>query len=225
MIDSPAQRDLSHYWDDRYEQAGETNVSWFQPCPGVSLELIEAAGIERATPVIDVGGGGSRLVDHLLARGFTDVTVLDVSNIALEISRRRLHESEQAHWVQADVLTWRPDRRWDLWHDRAVFHFLANPADRDVYLDRLATGLRAGGTFIIGTFAADGPDRCSGLPVCRYDPTTLADTIVAAIPTAAVRTSRREIHTTPNGTHQPFTWITGVVDGGDVSGLSSDSHR
>src|SRR5690606_13428112 len=99
-----------------------------------------------------------------------------VSEVALEVSRRRLDEPERVHWVHADVLTWRPDRRWGLWHDRAVFHFLTEPADRAAYVDRLVSGLRPGGTFVIGTFAADGPEQCSGLPVCRYDSVTLAET-------------------------------------------------
>jgi len=207
----PVPRDPAHHWDDRYRQFGETDVSWFQPHPDVALELIEAAGIEPSTPVIDVGGGGSRLVDHLLARGFDDVTVLDVSRTALQLTRQRLDEPERVSWILADLRSWQPQRRWGLWHDRAVFHFFTHQADRTIYLDRLSKGLAPGGTFIIGTFAPDGPDHCSGLEVSRYDPDALADTILAALPKATIGAARCETHTTPTGARQPFTWLTGTV--------------
>jgi len=213
MNDPPAPHDRSSYWDDRYQQVGDTDVSWFQRHPIVSLDLIAAASIEPSTPVIDVGGGGARLVDHLLARGFTDITVLDVSGTALDRSRQRLAGPDAVNWLRADVLTWQPTRQWGLWHDRAVFHFLTEQIEQADYLDRLRNALCPGGTFVIGTFAVDGPDRCSGLPVCRYDAISLGGAIVSAIPTATIGTACREVHTTPNGSQQPFTWVTGHIAG------------
>ena len=132
--------DPARYWDDRYERVGDVQVSWFQARPETSLDLIDALGVDPSTPVIDVGGGNSRLVDELARRGFDDVTVLDVSATALCISQRRLGDTDVVTWLRADVVTWRPERRWGLWHDRAVFHFLTDPADRATYLGNLAAG-------------------------------------------------------------------------------------
>ena len=174
--------DPARHWDDRYERIGDLHVSWFQARPDTSLELIDSLSIDPSTPVLDVGGGNARLVDELVARGFQDVTVLDVSAHALRLSRRRLDTPDVVTWLHADVLTWRPQRRWGLWHDRAVFHFFTDPADRATYLGNLDRALQPGGSFVIGTFAPDGPDRCSGLPVRRYDRTALGDEVLAALP-------------------------------------------
>lgn len=211
MTADTAPQDRARYWDDRYEQLGDEHVSWHQARPNVSLELIDALGLDPSAGVIDVGGGSSRLVDQLLARGFTDLTVLDVSPAALDIARRRLANPPGVSWLSTDVLTWTPTRRWDLWHDRAVFHFLTDPAGRTTYLHRLAHALTPTGVFIIGTFANDGPDHCSGLQVSRYNKGELGDTILAAIPTATITATRDESHTTPTGTTQPFTWIAGTT--------------
>ena len=203
--------DPARHWDDRYERIGDLHVSWFQARPDTSLELIDFLSIDPSTPVLDVGGGNARLVDELVARGFQDVTVLDVSAHALRLSRRRLDTPDVVTWLHADVLTWRPQRRWGLWHDRAVFHFFTEPADRATYLGNLDRALQPGGSFVIGTFAPDGPDRCSGLPVRRYDRTALGDEVLAALPAAAVSAGRDESHLTPLGATQPFTWIAGTV--------------
>jgi trans-aconitate methyltransferase len=177
----------------------------------VSLELIDQLGIDPTTAVIDIGGGSAPLVDELLARGFADVTVLDVSAAALDVARRRLGDAPAVTWVHTDLLTWTPTRRWALWHDRAVFHFLTEPADRHDYLRRLADALTSDGAFIVATFAPHGPDQCSGLPVSRYDAESLGDTITAAIPRATIVATRDEDHTTPAGATQPFTWIAGIL--------------
>jgi trans-aconitate methyltransferase len=205
----PASR--GRHWDDRYERFGAEHVGWFQARPEMSLDLIDELGIDPSTPVIDIGGGASSLVDELLARGFGDVTVLDASGAALEIARRRLTNPDDVIWLRTDVLSWTPTRRWGLWHDRAVFHFLTEPADRADYLHRLAEGLAPTGAFIIATFAPEGPDRCSGLPVCRYDAETLNETITAAVLGATIVATRAELHITPSGTTQPFTWTAGTV--------------
>ena len=203
--------DPARHWDDRYQRIGDLHVSWFQARPDTSLELIDYLGIDPSTPVLDVGGGNARLVDELVARGFQDVTVLDVSAHALRLSRRRLDTPDVVTWLHADVLTWRPQRRWGLWHDRAVFHFFTDPADRATYLENLDRALQPGGSFVIGTFAPDGPDRCSGLPVRCYDRTALGDEVLAALPAAAVSAWRDETHLTPLGATQPFTWIAGTL--------------
>ncbi len=213
MTAGTAPHDRARYWDERYEQIGDEQVSWHQARPNVSLELIDALGVDPSAAVIDVGGGSSRLVDELIDRGFTDVTVLDVSPAALDLARRRLDDPAIVTWVATDIFTWTPTRRWGLWHDRAVFHFITDPADRTTYLRRLAHALAPTGLFIIGTFASDGPDHCSGLPVSRYDKDELGDTILAAIPTATIAATHDETHTTPSGTTQPFTWIAGTTSG------------
>ena len=137
MMPPPIPHDPARHWDDRYECFGDVNVSWFQARPDTSLELIDALGVRPSAPVVDVGGGNSRLVDELVARGFEDVTVLDVSATALRLARRRVGDPDVVTWLRADILTWRPPRRWGLWHDRAVFHFLTEPADRATYLGNL----------------------------------------------------------------------------------------
>ncbi len=205
----PEQRGV--YWDDRYERIGSKQVSWYQRRPQMSLELIDALQVGALTAVLDVGGGSSTLVDELLRRDFSDITVLDVSVSALNTARRRLGDPDKVTWLHADLLTWEPARDWDLWHDRALFHFLTSSEDQTVYLQRLHGALRPGGIFIIGTFAADGPDHCSGLPVERYDSPGLIDRVNATLHGVRMVEQRREIHTTPNGVSQPFTWIAGTT--------------
>jgi SAM-dependent methyltransferase len=197
-------RDDRRHWEDMYAEQATDEVSWYQAAPTVSLELIASAGAGPSTSVIDVGGGASVLADALVGRGFTDVTVLDVAPGALAAARTRLgSRAGVVDWVEADLLRWAPGRRYDLWHDRAVFHFLTDRTDRDRYRDTLRAALAPGGAVIVGTFAADGPDHCSGLPTSRYDATGLA----AEFPGLSLATSRREEHRTPWGAVQPFTWV------------------
>jgi trans-aconitate methyltransferase len=192
----------ARYWDDVYDRVGVDRVSWFQADAAVSVSMIASAGPVRS--VVDIGGGASVLVDELLASGIEDVTVLDLSIHALRAGEQRLGPAGGAvHWISQDVRTWVPDRRYDLWHDRAVFHFLTEPADRDGYRAALRRALNPGGHVVIGTFAADGPTHCSGLPVARYDPATLA----AQFPGLRVVDTRRVEHVTPSGVTQPFTWL------------------
>src|SRR5579872_1306661 len=158
------------HWERVYSTKREREVSWFEENPAPSLDLIALAGARRQSAIIDIGGGASRLVDRLIVQGYEDLTVLDVSAAALAVAKARIGEkADRVHWLVADVTTWAPSRVYDLWHDRAAFHFLTDPADRAAYVARLRRALRPGGCAIIGGFAPDGPERCSGLPVARYD--------------------------------------------------------
>lgn len=190
------------HWENVYTTRGEREVSWFQERPALSLELIHAAGTTPHSSVIDVGGGASRLVDALLADGFEAVTVLDISELALAAAKGRLgNKASGATWIIADIATWEPPRQYDLWHDRAVLHFLTEEADRAAYVARLKKALRRGGHAIIGTFALDGPERCSGLPVVRYDAKSLAALLG---PEFELLDTRRQDHHTPMGGVQRF---------------------
>ncbi|MDZ7677336.1 MAG: class I SAM-dependent methyltransferase [Acidimicrobiales bacterium] len=205
MTDTPSNPDQRQsHWDHRYVEVGAEDVSWYEPEPTTSLELLDQVGVTDADSVIDVGGGASRLVDALAARGHTDLTVLDVSQAALDLARQRLGDDAPVTWVHADLLTWTPERTWAVWHDRAVFHFLTDPADRATYRNLLQRSITPGGLVVVGTFAADGPEWCSGLPVERYDPDHLASELGDQLRlVAATRTE----HHTPSGATQPFTWV------------------
>ena len=145
------------HWENVYSTRGEREVSWFQERPALSLELIRAAGATARSFVIDIGGGASRLVDALVAEGFDSVAVLDLSEAALAATKARLGDkAAKVTWIVADVTTWEPSQRYDVWHDRAALHFLTDAADRAAYVARLARALRPGGHAIIGTFALDG---------------------------------------------------------------------
>ena len=171
----------------------------------MSLEMIGLTGIGPQEAVLDVGGGTSPLAGALLARGFADVTVLDLSEVALQTSRARLGPADaRVRWVHADILDWIPDRTYGLWHDRAVFHFLVDAEDRERYVTTARSAVRPGGSVVVGTFAEDGPATCSGLPVARYDTQALADAFGAGF---ALVGSRRHEHRTPGGSVQPFTWV------------------
>ena len=191
------------YWEKVYQTRGENEVSWFQESPSISLELIRTTGVATNAAIIDIGGGASRLVDGLLDQGFAAVTVLDLSEKALETSKARLGESSAANvkWIAADVTKWEPVQKYDVWHDRAAFHFLSDPADRAAYADRILRAVRPGGYVIIGTFALDGPERCSGLPVVRYDSAAISKVLGPAFNLVE---SRTDAHKTPGGTIQRF---------------------
>ena len=190
------------HWENVYRTKGERDVSWFQETPAVSLALIAAASATRESAIIDIGGGASRLVDALLDEGYADVTILDVSEAALAAAKARLgNAAARAGWIVSDVTAWKPPRRYDLWHDRAAFHFLTDAADRRAYVDCLTQALRPGGHAIIATFALDGPERCSGLPVVRYDATSLGHALGSDFDLIE---TRRHDHATPMGSTQRF---------------------
>lgn len=205
MVDEAGPARARH-WNEAYAARGATGASWFQPVPTVSLALIEALGVETDARVVDVGGGASRLADELVARGFRDVTVLDVAETSLETVRDRLPSEAPVTLLVADALAWEPESRYDLWHDRAVFHFLVRDDERVSYLESMRAAIEPGGAAILGTFAADGPETCSGLPVRRH---SVADLTAALGDAFELVEARREEHVTPRGTVQPFTWVAG----------------
>ena len=190
------------HWENVYTTKGENEVSWFQQDPAPSFELIIQAGATHGSAIIDIGGGASRLVDHLVEQGFEDVTVLDLSGAALEAARRRLaSRANRVHWVVADATAWEPAKAYDIWHDRAAFHFLTEEKDRAAYIARLTRGVRPGGHAIIATFALDGPEKCSGLPVARYDSASLGQALGSKFHLVH---ARRHEHATPWGSQQMF---------------------
>jgi len=194
--------DRTSHWEKVYTTKAEDEVSWFQENPTTSLRLIRNAGASSDSRVIDIGGGASRLVDALLEQGFRALTVLDISASALETARTRLGTAgSKVEWIVADATKWTPERSYDLWHDRAAFHFLTEPADRNAYINRLRLAVAPGGQVIIGTFALDGPEKCSGLPVQRYDSRSLAEVLGPAFELAD---GHAELHRTPWGSIQPF---------------------
>lgn len=194
--------DRHAHWQNVYATKAEKEVSWFQENPAPSLDLIAATGISTEAAIIDVGGGASRLVDRLIEKGFRRLAVLDLSRNSLEAAKKRLgRPGEAVDWIEADVTRWKPSTTYDLWHDRAAFHFLTERTDRDAYVGCLVKAVRPGGHVIIATFAQDGPERCSGLPVVRYDPDELASTLGPAF---KLVDSRRHDHTTPGGNTQRF---------------------
>lgn len=176
--------------------------SWFAPTPATSLSLIDAAGIGPRARVIDVGGGTSRLVDELSARGFEHVTLLDIAPTALEEAQSRLGDAPVTY-LEGDVTQVELAGPFDLWHDRAVFHFLTEPGDRAAYVRTLCSALAPDGHVIIATFALDGPTTCSGLPVVRYDPPTLLRELGEGF---SLADTRREAHVTPAGKTQQFVY-------------------
>src|SRR5215510_686074 len=194
--------DRQAHWDSVYRAKREDEVSWFQASPTLSLDLIHATGVERSAPIIDVGGGASRLVDALSAEGFANLTVLDVSEAATEKTKVRLGaRATGVTWIVADVTTWEPARTYDVWHDRAAFHFLTAPDDRVAYARRTLRAVRPGGHVIIGTFALDGPERCSGLPVVRHDAKSIGHVLG---PSFELIETRHHEHQTPMGGNQKF---------------------
>jgi ubiquinone/menaquinone biosynthesis C-methylase UbiE len=197
----PPQRDRQRHWQSTHAKKGEREHSWFQESAQPSLALIEEFGTPSSA-VIDIGGGTSRLAGALLECGFQDVTVLDLSSAALATAQKRIGDAaRRIHWVVADVTEWEPPRAYDVWHDRATFHFLITESERAAYLSRLAQALKPGGHAIIATFAPDGPTRCSGLPVQRYDIETLRELLGADF---HLTSAQRREHVTPWGSMQPF---------------------
>lgn len=194
--------DRTTHWQNVYATKGEAEVSWFQDSPAISHEMIRAACPDQNAAIIDIGGGASRLVDVLLQDGYRDIAVLDLSANALDAAKKRIGTAaSKVDWIVADATTWRPVKRYDVWHDRAAFHFLTDPRDRAAYVERLRSAVAAGGQVIIATFAPDGPEKCSGLPVQRHDSASL---LAELGPEFELVETRNEIHHTPWHSTQAF---------------------
>jgi SAM-dependent methyltransferase len=192
------------HWDASYSKTTPAVVSWYEPRPQRSLELIQATGLGHEARILDVGGGASRLAAQLLGMGYTDLTVADISPAALVHARAQLgSDAARVTWIEADVRTHDFGRRYDLWHDRAVFHFMVSVADRKGYLNVLRRTLRPGGNLVIATFGPQGPTRCSGLPVQRYDAEDLAGVLGEDFVLAS---SSLASHRTPSGASQQFLY-------------------
>jgi SAM-dependent methyltransferase len=201
---STAMSDRTH-WEEVYAARSSDSLSWYQQGGGLSLEWIRQLDLPPSAAVIDVGGGTSQLVDELLAAGYHDLTVLDLSPQALATSRSRLgHAGGRVSWLAEDITRVDlPAARYDLWHDRAVFHFLTTAPDRQAYVDRLHRSLRPGGRVIMATFAETGPERCSGLAVMRYGPESLHAALGEDLRLVRYAT---EHHTTPSRAVQDFNY-------------------
>jgi ubiquinone/menaquinone biosynthesis C-methylase UbiE len=193
------------HWEHIYETRAPTQVSWYQKHAQFSLQYIRNTGIRKTDHIIDVGGGASILVDDLIEDGFQNITILDVSGTALQLARQRLgSRAAVVKWIEADITKADlPHHAYDLWHDRAVFHFLTQASDRQHYVDTVRRSVRKGGHVIVATFAPDGPERCSGLEVVRYSPESLHSEFGDGF---EVVDSARETHHTPFGTEQKFIY-------------------
>ena len=193
------------HWETVYTSKKTDAVSWFQPHADVSLNLIMATGLGLDAAIIDVGGGASTLVDDLLKAGYSDLTVLDLSGAAMGEAKKRLgREAGRVNWIEADITRAElAGNRYDIWHDRAVFHFLTDPVDRDAYVQKVLHAVKPGGHVIVATFAEDGPLQCSGLPVVRYRPDELHGQFGASF---TLLKHQRETHQTPAGAMQQFVY-------------------
>jgi SAM-dependent methyltransferase len=197
--------DVRRHWEQVYRTKRPTEVSWYAPHLDTSLRLIEDATPDRGAAILDVGGGEATLVDDLLDRGYRHVSVLDVSTTALDVAKARLGERSAAvEWLCGDAAKFPfPRHHYDVWHDRAVFHFLTDPKDRAAYVRQVIQAVKPGGHVIVATFGPEGPTKCSGLDVVRYGPDALHDELGASFRLLKHLT---EIHQTPAGATQQFTY-------------------
>ena len=196
---------LKTHWEHIYQVKAPTEVSWYQDHSLQSLQFIRHTGMPKTGSIIDVGGGSATLVDDLLTNGYQQISILDISARALEVARQRLGaRANDVTWLEADILQIRlPHHKYDLWHDRAVFHFLTQPEDRRHYVDLVSDAVKPGGHVIVATFASDGPERCSGLQVLRYEPDSLHQEFGDSF---VLLDSTTEVHHTPFGTEQRFIY-------------------
>ena len=196
--------DSKHHWEKVYQEKEPTQASWYQIDPVLSLDLIALTGVGRMERIIDIGGGASVLVDKLLNKGFKDVTVLDISAKAIQYARERLGKpAEEVTWIEEDITQFNPSHQYDLWHDRAVFHFLTNPLDRKKYIEVMQDAVKSKGYAIIATFALEGPPKCSGLNVERYNPKKLIQEVGIFF---ELIKSVEETHRTPWQSEQKFVY-------------------
>ena len=191
-----------NYWENIYRTKGPADLSWTQALPATSLDFIRSFNLPRTARIIDIGGGDSRLVDFLLDEGYTDLTVLDISGAALRKAQQRLgHRAHLVKWIEQDITQFQPVRAYDLWHDRATFHFLTTSSLVTHYLESARGALPTGGYFVIGTFSENGPEKCSGLPVHQYSEQELTQALTVGFNKIRCIT---EDHHTPLNTLQNF---------------------
>ena len=196
--------DASKHWDEIYRTRSPLDVSWYEAVPETSLSRIRAALTDGARSVVDIGGGASNLVDHLVRMRLSRIAVLDIAVTSLDVAKRRLgHLQEDVEWIAADVTEVHDIGRFGIWHDRAVFHFLTDPSDRASYVALCERTVMPGGIAIVATFAPDGPETCSGLPVHRYAADELSE---RCGPRFELIDSERHVHTTPGGAQQAFLY-------------------
>ena len=192
------------HWDRVYREKRAETVSWRQDEPTLSLKLITRTGVGHDAPIIDVGGGASTLVDHLIKDGYLDLTILDIAAPALNQAKARLGDADdKAKWIVADVTAWRPARKHRLWHDRDVLHFLTDPAAQEAYAQTLRTALDGDGWAIIAGFAPGGPVKCSGLEIVQHDGASLSKLLGDGF---QLMETHGEIHVTPSGAEQAFRY-------------------
>lgn len=194
--------DRKKHWENIYQTKALNEVSWYQPNPSTSIELIEDPAIEKQAKIIDIGGGDSFLVDKLLEKGYTDITVLDISEAAITRAKKRLgNNAEKVKWIISDVSKFEPLEQYDVWHDRAAFHFLTSTEDIDQYIRTINKGIKTGGKLIMGTFNESGPKKCSGIEIKQYSENSLSSIISNGF-------KKEECflidHTTPSGNIQNF---------------------
>ncbi|MGB5398267.1 MAG: class I SAM-dependent methyltransferase [Gammaproteobacteria bacterium] len=196
--------DIKTHWEQVYAEKNPTEVSWYQQHPERSLELIRATGVDLAAACIDIGGGASTLVDAMLDAGYCNITVLDIAHAAIEQAKTRLAgRASTVTWIEQDITEFRVESVFDVWHDRAVFHFLTDPLDRSSYVHAMTRALKPGAHAIIATFALDGPEKCSGLEVVRYSPESLSAVLGDSY---ELVDSCTESHLTPNAATQSFVY-------------------
>lgn len=193
------------HWDQVYQNKSPLEVSWYQKQPTICLDLIEHTGISKDAALIDVGGGASTLIDHLMAAGYTNLTVLDISAAALAHAQQRMGQQANAvNWIVADVTEFSAPTKYALWHDRAVFHFLTKQSDRDAYISVLRQSLQPGGHMILAAFGIGGPDKCSGLDIVQYDAEKLSAELGKEF---VLQEETAETHQTPDGRPQKFGYF------------------
>ncbi|MDA9967458.1 class I SAM-dependent methyltransferase [bacterium] len=196
--------DLKAHWDNVWQTKSHDSTSWYQEVPATSLQFFETVKLSNTAPLIDIGSGASKLIDGWLSQGFRDITALDISANAFVQSKLRLGvDADQVTFIEANVIDWQPERCYQLWHDRAVFHFLTDPDSRERYINTLTTALAPGAFFICGGFSTSGPQKCLGLEVQRYDPGRMAEVFA---PWFEVLASENETHLTPARSEQHFLW-------------------
>lgn len=211
--------DRRAHWEQVYTSKPSERLGWYKPRLQTSLEWISALGLDRGAPVIDVGGGASTLVDDLLDQGYTAITVLDLAEPAIDLIKARLGERSTAvTWLSGDITEVElPENAYELWHDRAVFHFFTELADRERYRDNLCRAMRPGGHIVMGTFAPEAPPRCSGLPVQRYDLERLQESLGSEF---RLQRHKKEMHVTPGGVEQMYLYCEFRFEPRDIQRLS-----